>query len=95
MPIITPNPTGYSIEGYPIYIYEDDRTHVRRYVVHYPNGLYYYCDARGRIGQHPNGDVGLGGAFLGGLVGLAFGGAGAIIGAIVGALVENVARRNR
>jgi hypothetical protein len=83
---------GTSREGYPIYLYTDPRTNLRNYVVVLPDGRAFYSDAHGKIGAAPaeaNKQVVL--AFLGGIVGLAFGaGPGAILGALLGATVGNL-----
>jgi hypothetical protein len=77
---------GTSREGYPVYLYTDVRTNLTRPVVVLPDGRAFYSDAQGRIittPSEPDKQVGL--ALIGGLLGLAFGGGGAILGALIGA----------
>lgn len=77
---------GTSRQGYPIYLYTDERTNLTHYVVVLPDGRAFYSDAEGRFvttPAEPDKQIGL--ALIGGLLGLAFGGGGAILGALIGA----------
>jgi len=82
---------GTSREGYPIYLYIDPSTNLTRHVVVLPDGRAFYSDPQGRITTTPNAaDKQVGFAIIGGLLGLAFGGAGAILGALIGAAAGNL-----
>jgi hypothetical protein len=80
---------GRSQEGYPVYLYTDPQTRLRRYVVILPDGRALYSDAQGRIGpRQSEAQKQTALALLGGLIGLGAGGpVGALIGAIAGAIV--------
>ncbi len=78
---------GTSRQGHPIYLYTDERTRLTSYVVVLPDGRAFYSDAQGNLSAapvEPDRQIGL--ALIGGLIGLAFGGGGAILGALIGAV---------
>jgi hypothetical protein len=77
---------GTSHQGYPIYLYTDELTNLTSYVVVLPDGRAFHSDAQGRLAATPSEpDKQIGLALIGGLIGFAFGGAGAILGALIGA----------
>ncbi|MDA1312352.1 MAG: hypothetical protein O2968_03360 [Acidobacteria bacterium] len=82
---------GESSEGYTIYLYDDARSGVLRYVVVLPNGRAAFSDSHGRVGYPVN--TGYMGAMLGGIGGLLVGGpVGGIVGAVLGAVVGGEVR---
>ena len=78
---------GTSRQGYPIYLYTDEQTKLASYVVVLPDGRAFYSDAQGNLSAAPvEPDKQIGLALLGGLIGFAFGGGGAVLGALIGAV---------
>ena len=85
-------PIGESLDGYPIYIYQNPTGELHHVVV-MPDGKVVYADASGRIGYPV--DNRFTGAMLGGIGGALMGPATAVIGAVLGAVVGHaLANRN-
>ena len=81
---------GHNSRGHPIYLYQEPRSGMLRYIVVLPNGRAVYSDPAGNIGYPADESANrMTGAMLGGLGAFALAGpvaalAGAVAGAILG-----------
>ena len=88
---------GHNSRGDPIYLYQEPRSGMSRYVVVLQNGRAVYSDRAGNIGYPADESANrMTGAMLGGLGALALAGpVAALVGAVAGAFLGDAVFKNR
>jgi hypothetical protein len=95
LPGYMPYPVKYAPDGSPLYIYVTESGALRWVVSR--NGHASFSDENGRelTQETTPAKAAMGGAVLGGLLGLAFGGAGVLVGAAIGAALGGAGEKAR